>query len=72
MKKSNKQLGGEKSNLSPVHPFSHSTCLLTIEHVLNTIDRAEAWPSGKAGACKALIPSSNLGASFSNPKISWK
>lgn len=21
-----------------------------------------AWPSGKAGACKALIPSSNLGA----------
>ena len=24
----------------------------------------EAWPSGKAGACKALIPSSNLGASF--------
>jgi 16S rRNA (cytidine1402-2'-O)-methyltransferase len=24
-----------------------------------------AWPSGKAGACKALIPSSNLGATFS-------
>lgn len=24
----------------------------------------EAWPSGKAGACKALIPSSNLGASY--------
>ena len=24
-----------------------------------------AWPSGKAGACKASIPSSNLGATFS-------
>lgn len=23
-----------------------------------------AWPSGKAGACKASIPSSNLGATF--------
>ncbi len=23
-----------------------------------------AWPSGKAGACKAFIPSSNLGAAF--------
>lgn len=22
------------------------------------------WPSGKAGACKAFIPSSNLGVAF--------
>ncbi len=25
---------------------------------------AAAWPSGKAGACKAFTPSSNLGAAF--------
>ena len=24
----------------------------------------ETWPSGKAGACKALIPGSNPGVSF--------
>ena len=41
---------------------------LTIEYLLNTMIyiHMEAWPSGKAGACKALIPSSNLGASFLN------
>lgn len=43
-----------------IRPFN-----LTISHVLNRIEYTEAWPSGKAGACKALIPSSNLGASFS-------
>lgn len=48
----------------------HSIGDLTIEHglysiiILMKIRNKEAWPSGKAGACKALIPSSNLGASF--------
>lgn len=30
---------------------------------------AVAWPSGKAGACKASIPSSNLGATFLREEI---
>jgi hypothetical protein len=30
------------------------------------IKLSAAWPSGKAGACKALTPSSNLGAAFKN------
>ncbi len=30
--------------------------------------RAAAWPSGKAGVCKTLTPSSNLGAALNNKK----
>ncbi len=30
--------------------------------ILVIITEMAAWPSGKAGACKAFIPSSNLGA----------
>lgn len=39
---------------------------LTIHHVFFIIKKqVEAtWPSGKAEACKAFIPSSNLGVAF--------
>ncbi len=37
--------------------------LLIFDNVFLVFDRV-AWPSGKAGACKAPIPSSNLGATL--------
>lgn len=32
----------------------------------------ETWPSGKAGACKALIPGSNPGVSFFDVKVAYE
>lgn len=33
---------------------------------LTVCARVAAWPSGKAGVCKTLIPGSNPGAAFKN------
>ena len=49
-----------KGDLSMLSSYVELDNLACIKYDRGT---KEAWPSGKAGACKALIPSSNLGAS---------